>query len=284
MKKILSKITLIDRVIIAIGLLSTIIFGFIFFRSSTHVTAIIKVSEDTIIHNPWVMGVGTRTWFAELFHPGMKESDGLGQVAAEVLDVHSYHTSPDKKAVYLTVKLRAVYNRASNQHTYNGLNLLVGSPIKLNLNHMLVEGLVTHIDGVEDPRNKTKLIVTAQIKRDNPVYTGTSGVEPHIANALNVGDAVRDSRNHAIVTIIDKKVVPAKVITTTNTGEVVVKDDPVKKDVLLTLETNALESSGRYYLFDDISLTIGIGIPLHFNHISVYPEILELHLANHNAE
>jgi hypothetical protein len=210
MKKLLSKINLIDRVIIAIGLLSAIAFGFIFFRASTHITAVIKVSEDTIIHNPWVMGVGTRTWFAELFHPGMKESDGLGQVAAEVLDVRSYHSSPEKKAVYLTVKLRAVYNRASNQHTYNGLNLLIGSPIKLNLDHMLVEGLVTHIDGVKDPRNNAKLIVTTQLKRDNPVYTGTSGVEPHIANALNVGDVVQDNRDHTIVTIIDKEVKPLK--------------------------------------------------------------------------
>ena len=104
------------------------------------------------------------------------------------------YDTPGGTAVYLTVKLNTVYNRASNQHTFKGSPLLIGSTVKLNLDSLLVEGLVTHIEGAPDPRTKIPLLIKAQVIRENPTYPESSGERSFIADALSVGDKVTDNQ------------------------------------------------------------------------------------------
>jgi hypothetical protein len=280
MKKLINKakqLTLFDRILIFLTIIGIAFFALIFFRKSTFVTATVKINENNIQYNLWdIEHLGTRAWFAQFFKKEMKETDGLGRIMAEIVDVRSYDTEPARKAVYLTLKLNAVYERASGKYTFKGRPLLIGSPVKLNLGSLFVEGLVTHVEGIKDPRKWETVIVEAQIREEEPTYPDTSGTSPHIAEALQVGEEIKDDQGRIIIKIIEKKIEDAKRLVTTSDGRVVTKRNPLRKDVYLTLEVQISKIHNRYYIFDDIPLLIGEEIPINTPVISVWSEVTKI--------
>jgi len=270
-----NKLTLFDKVLVSLFVLGLVFFAYIFFRKSSYIAVTVKVGEDNIRYEPWVQETGTRVWFSQLFYQGMRETDGLGRTMAELSSLRSYDTLPSRKAVYLTLSIRAVYNRASNQYTFKGKPLVVGSPIKLYLDRLLVEGLVTSVEGVNDPRERQELIVEAKLKEENPSFLETSGVENYIAEALTVGQRIMDSDGNVAIEIISKKSENAKRLVTTSDGRVIIQTSPLRKDIYLTLKINALKLGGRYYLFDDTPVLIGASIPLNTDLLSLPIERVE---------
>src|SRR3989304_851606 len=129
LKKKFKNLGVFDYVLISLFLIGVTFFAYLFFRSPQYVTVTVKVGEESIV---WPRE-GIRDWFSQLFYVGMGEKDGLGNMQAEVKEVYSYDVKPNKRAVYLTLRLRAVYTKASNQYTYKGKPVLVGQPITLRL-------------------------------------------------------------------------------------------------------------------------------------------------------
>jgi len=213
-----------------------------------------------------------------MFYPGMTEKSGLGKIKAQVLKVHSYDYTADKKSVYLKTKIQAVYNRSSNQYIFKGQPVLVGSTIRLYLDKVLVDGLITFIDGVADPRQKETLLIKARIINEQPTFPETQGVNDYIDKALFVGQEIKDDQGRVIAKITDKKSEPAKKLTTTNNGQLIVQRHPLKKDIYLTLKVQAVKLTSRYYFLDDIPLYVGKDIPLHFQNISIWPVVTNLKL------
>lgn len=264
--------TFTDLAWFGVGVAILIFLAFLFFRKPSTLIATIKVNEDNIAW--WNMG--TRSWFAQMFYPGMKEKDGLGKATAEVLSIKSYDTSPARKAAYLTVRLNTVYNRASNQYTYRGKPILIGSNLKLYLDNLQVEGLITAVEGAKDPRQKVVLLVESQIRDETPVYPETSGTKPYIADALSEGQEIKDDQGNTIIKILKKRVEDAQRVVTTSDGRVVIQTNPLRKDVFLTLQVRANRVANRYYIFDDVPILIGIGIPINTATISVWPEVTKI--------
>ncbi len=281
MKKIIKKLkdlTLFDKILIGLAILVVVFVGYGIFRKSTYITVTLKVGEENVVWERW-----SRAWFSQLFYPGMKEKDGLGRVNAEVVSIHSYDALPlasdlyhVKKAVYLKTRIKAVYSRSSNQYTYKGLPVLIGSQIRMYLDRVLVEGLVTGIEGVVDPRENKTLLVEAQIKEESLTYQETSGTDDYIAQALSVGQKITDDQGNVAIEIIGKRVENAKKVTTTSTGGVLIGQNPLKKDVYLTLKINATKLYDRYYLFDDIPILVGQTIPINTSTLTVLPEVTKI--------
>ncbi len=273
----LAKLTLADAAAILVVIAIITALAYLFFRKSTLVTVTIKVNEDSVAFNSWDVGnKGTRSWFAQMFYPGMKEKDGLGKATAEVLSLRSYDTSPARKAVYLNVRLRTVYNRASNQNYYKGKAVLVGSTIKLYLDSLQVDGLITYVEGIKDPRQKIILILETQVRDETPVYPETSGTKPYIADALSEGQEIKDDQGNTIIKILKKRVENAQRVVTTSDGRVFIQTNPLRKDVFFTLEVSANQIANRYYIFDDVPVLIGIGIPVNTTTISMWPEVTKI--------
>lgn len=278
LKKRLRDLSLFDKILMGLVVLLVFFFAYAFFRKSTYITINVKVGEEDVVWEHW-----SRAWFSQLFYKGMKEKDGLGRVNAEVLDVHSYDvTFPEndtliaKKAVYLKLKVKAIYSRSSNQYTYKGLPVLVGSPIRMYLDSVLVEGLVTNIGGIKDPREKKILIVEAQVIDESPTYLETSGTKVYIADALRVGQKIQDDQGNTIIEIFDKKVENAKKVINTSDGRVLVGVNPLRKDVYLTMRINAIQLNNKYYFFDDIPISIGLKIPLNTPTLTILPEVTKI--------
>lgn len=267
----LQRLTFFDKLIIAVAVLGIVFFVYIFFRKTTYLTVTIKVGQDSVTYqNP-----GVKAWFGQLFSIGMTEKDGLGSTRAEVLKIYSFDSEPQYKAVYLTTKLKVVYNRASNQYTYKGYPVLVGSTLRLYLDRLLVDGMVTNVEGMRDPRRSVKLLVKAQLREETPVFPETSGTKAYVADALHMGDEVKDDQGNVVIKIIDKTTENAKKIVSDN-GRLLALPDPLKKDVYLTLQIDATVTNGKYYVFDDIPVLIGWGIPIHTSFVSVWPEATEI--------
>lgn len=263
-----------DALIITAVVLSTAILAFFFLRRSRHMEVIIKVTDKNVLYlygNP-------PTWFSEYFREGMIAKDGLGRKTAEIKRVYRYNTAPNKKAVYLTLDLKVDYSLASGKFSYEGKPLVIGAPIKVEFQDLLVEGLVTYVEGVVDEKRTREVLVETQIMRDSEVFPETNGVPAYIAEALDVGDVVKDSLGNILITIVDKKVEPAKKIVSDSTGNLFIRRDPLKKDIFLTLKLRVTEinnkiSGSEYYLFDNVRVSVGQKIPLHLRNISIYQDM-----------
>lgn len=262
-------------VFVWVAILAAGAFGLlVLFRQGATMTITVKVNDESVTFQSWrYLGEGTRPWFAHLFRVGQKEKDGTGRSVAEIIGVRSFDTSPPKKVVYLDVRLKALYNRASGQNTFRGKPVLVGSPIRLALDDMMVEGLVTGINGKPDTRKRERLLVETEIREENPVYAELSGTKQYVADAISVGDTFSDDQGRPIVRVVGKSVTDAERAVTTADGRIVVQTNPLRKQVVLTLDVEATVIGNRYYIYDDIPVLIGLAIPINTPVISVWPEI-----------
>ncbi len=277
-KNIISKIKKIkffDWLLVVFSISFIVMFSFIFFRKSSYITATISVGEDSIVYSSINTSI-PKTWFGNLFYKGQTEKDGLGNIQAEVLNVYSYDISANQKRVYINIKLKSVYNRATNSNTYKGVPVLVGSTIKLNLDKVYTEGLITEVQEYPTSSKNEAIKVEAQIREEDPTYPGTAGTKSYVADALNTGDAILDNNGKILIKIIDKKVMPAKITVTTSDGRAVATEDPLKKDVLLTLEILAEKQNNRYYFLHNIPILIDEKIPLNTKTISLFPIVTKI--------
>lgn len=259
----------------ALGVLLFVVFAFVFFRRSTYITAVVKIGSDSILWD----GGSTKTWFSQMMYIGMKEKGAFGQPTAEIVQIRSYNTSPTRRAVYATVKLKVVYYRSSNQYHFKGKPLLVGSTVKLYLDRLLVEGLVTRVEGIPDTREKKILTVKTQLINESPVYPETSGAKKYIADAIQKGDEIRDEKGDILVKVVDKRENEARKLITTSDGRVLIRTDPDKWDVYLDLQVQAVKMYDRYYVFDDVPLLIGSSIPINTSTVTLYPEIISIDIS-----
>jgi hypothetical protein len=275
MKKIFNQTSVFDKIFVVVVFLVLAFLAYAFFRKSTYITVTVKVGEENVTWARW-----SREWFSQYFYPGMKERDGLGRTTAEVLSVRSYDNAKKDetpmKAVFLTVKVKAVYSKSSDTYSYKGLPILVGATMKMYLDDVLTEGLVVGVQGLKDPRRQANITVEAILKDENQTYLGTSGEDTYVADAIKVGQKVFDDQGNVLIEILDKKVTNAKQTTTTNTGALVVTENPLKKDVVLKLKINAIELNGRYFLFDDRPILIGYDVPINTPDYSIFPLVSKI--------
>lgn len=276
--KIFKKLRLFDVFLILIFVTLASSAYFLLFRAKKDLIVVVKTSEENVAVWPWEKTKlwNSTIWFNNLFHSGMKEKDALGKPAAEVISVRKYDNRPDNPTTYLTLKIKTVFSPGSKVYTYKGKNVLIGSTIQLFLDQVFVEGLIVNIEGAKDLYPVKKLAVTARLINYDPIFPDTNGVETFIADSLTVGSSVKDSSGKIILKIVDKKVEDANQVVKTASGNVLLRKNPLKKDVYLNLEIMAYKLEGRYYFFDNIPVLIGGEIPVHLDNISVFPTITSI--------
>lgn len=266
------KLQLFDYLIIILFGIFAVAFFIFFFRKSDYITAVIKITDKNILY----ADSRSPSWFVYLLKPGMSQKDGLGKINAEILDVYYYDTSPDKKAVYVTLKLKTVYSSKNNSYKYQGEPVVIGGALKINLERVLVEGLVVEVQGLKNSYEEKILRVKTKLTNTDSTYSETEGVDPYVADAVSVGDKVYDSSGRVMVEVLEKEVLPAQKNTFDDRGNVYLKSDPQKKAVLLTLKISTKKINNEYYFFDEIPVKVGTYLPTHFKSISLYPVITQI--------
>ncbi len=248
-----------------------VIIATLFLRKTEWKTVLIKVSPTNI---NW--GGRSPNWLADSLDIGMAERDGIGRKMAEITDVKMYERDADSKDLYLKVNLRTYFDSRKKQYNYKNQSLSIGKPITLELSGILVQGLVTDIDGSMQDKKMVEKIVEARLVNISDIFPETLGVQPWIADALSEGKEVKDNKGNTIAKILEKKVVPAEKITTNLSGTILLGTDPLKKDVYLKIWLLTWERKGIFYYFDDIKVKIDQLLPLFFDDITVFPVITKI--------
>jgi len=277
--KIISKLTLFDKTIIFLVVIFIFSFAYLSFRKVEYLIVKIKVGVENITFTNWDKGSGILNSYGTRLQPGMKEFDGLKRIQAEALAVDAIDTFPNVRDVYLTAKLRVVYNKGSRQYTYKGLPVLIGTTVKLNLDNFLVKGMIVYTNKLEIKGHKQKITVDTAILNNYTSLYETEGITKFLADAIKVGDEFKDSSGNVISKIINKRVENVKKTIQTSDGRILLTNNPLRQDIYITFEVDAVEIGGRYYLIEDIPILIGEGLPFNTSKYSIWPEVTNITLA-----
>jgi len=260
-----------DIALTASAVVGIALLAFFLFRKTTFTTITVRITNP----NPLYSGANPPTWYASAFHKGDKELDTVGTTQAEILEVHAYSLDETRQIVFLKLRVRAVYSRSKNQYTYKGNPLIIGSSIHLEFTNNLVDGIVTEIANAPTPYKEKMITVQATMLEYNPIYPETDGVDDFKANAIQVGDTMKDNNGKVIATIVNKSVAPADRYVT-NQGTVSVVPDPLKKHVSLTILVRTYELNGVALFLYSFPVQVGGTLPLDLPNITIGPTITDI--------
>lgn len=275
MKKIIGRIqilSLFDYAIIAGAILFLLFLFIVLFRKTTSITFTMKVTNPNILYS----NDNPPYWYAYSLQKGDAERDSFGKIRAEIQNVQIYPINPNRKVVFLKVSVLAVFNKSKKQYSYKGKPIIVGSNIRLELQNNLIDGVITETGLNSLPYEEKELLISAKVVNLEPVYQETEGVGSYIADAIHVGDSIKDASGNTILKIIDKQTQPADRYVMTSDGRVFVTPDPKKKDVYLTLMAKVKEIQGEEYFLDSIRVRVGEELPIDLPNITIYPVITDI--------
>ncbi len=280
-KNIFSRLTLFDWISIFLVAGVLVVLGIYFLRSWEWVEAEVKISPPDLFRTERDVPF----WLANNLQKGDKEVDSFGRKVAEITDIRAVDmpnqsvTNPitqNNKNVYIKVKLRVVKDRQKGTYQFKSKQLAVGSPIELNFPRVLLTGVVTFVSGVPDNRIWEDKIVETRLVIFSNVFPETLGVQPWIAEAIEVGDKMKDSQGRTVAEVLDKRVTPAEKIVTTADGRVFVGQDPTKKDVFLTLKLKTYKQEEVNYFLDNLKVKVDEDIILSLPQIELAPKITRI--------
>lgn len=249
---------------------------------SADVLVTVRIAEKDLI---WQDNGSPKGTSAEAIRVGVQGKDGLGRVIAEVTDVTSFEQPrtgtpfTTKKTMYVTLRLRASYNDKSDQYRYQGTTLQVGEWVRLSIQSVIINGIIVRVPAGEKEK-PVWVTVKAQVKSDGPLlhepFTETTGVDKTIADAIVVGDTVKDSNGEILAEVLEKTVTPALRTSWDMYGNVFNKPHPRKYDVFLTIRLATRKVGDGLYYLDSSPIKINAPVPLFLSRIDIEPRITEI--------
>ena len=219
-----------------------------------------------------------RAWYVEQVIPGKKQTDGLGRSLVEVIDVYQYSGPSVFHDVYVTLRLRAVKNRITDQYIFNGSPLLIHDIRSFQVSDLLINGEVIDISPGKRETKKFKaelLLSTSAEIFSNTSETIVEGVNQHIVDALETGMVIQDSLGQELVVVKDVKKEPGRRSKVGDQGYLSVID-PERTKVTLEIEVVGEEINGNYYYRKETPLISNQMLFLIFDNIAVLGTIISI--------
>lgn len=205
------SIAIVDLVGISFFFIIVVLSAFFFLRSADYVTVLLRVSESDSI-NIWARPA---SWYVSELKPGLTEKDGLGRDVLTVTEVETYQTSEENKTAYLQLKLRAVYNKRTNQYLYNGVPLLIGSYQTFKLQGVQLMGVIHQVGEEIEQSEKKKYLVKGYIDSTSTekdalaANSFTEGISLFRAEKFREGLEIINSKGYPIAKVISVEKSPA---------------------------------------------------------------------------
>jgi hypothetical protein len=265
MKKFLSKISIFDFILLSVVALFAVLFFVFFHRKAEFVNIRVSVTDRDVLYAQ----VKPKSWYAGQFQVGDVEKDTIGQPIAEIVNVETFNVTAEEKAVYLDIKVKATYDSRTQQYSSRGRVLNFGAPMRFNFSKVTFDGIVTDFPGSDTDKN---------VQKGQTVFEGiVRAIEPSLAASIKKGDQVVDSNQHVLAEVTNVEVRPAEKVTPTAQGELLLKKDPLYKDVLITVRVETKFFAHELYAFDFFPVKIGQKIPLNFKEKSILPTITNVY-------
>jgi hypothetical protein len=215
--------------------------------------------EFKVTNNPTYLPYNGETppyWIADKIKVGDVQTNDLGQQNLKVLSVKSWGFQ--NKETWVTASVKAKYNPKQKKYTYLYQPLEIGRSIDITINGTNVHGIVTSIQGFSDTRKTYDVTVKTRLTDNNTPYSvNTRGVDP-------------------IAEILDKEVRPAEKVITTSDGRAVLGEDPLKKDVYLTVKLRVTKNDDTYLFLENIPVKIGFSFPIYLERVFLNPVITQI--------
>lgn len=270
--KFLRRLTVFDWLVVFVILLGLIFLALFIFKEERWIKVEVRVAPGEW----WWGSEKPPYWLTDMIKKGDEQYDSLGRKTAEILDIKSYEWGGERKIVYLTLNLRAEVDKRRKKLKFNHQPLEIGGPIDLELERVGVQGLVTFIEGVPDTRVWEEKIVEARVTHWSEIFPETLGMFPWRAEAIKIGDEMKDTQGRVVAEVLDKKVKPAEKIVVTEGGGVFIRQDPIKKDVILTIKLKTVKQEGVNYYLDNLKVKVGTTVLLALPEIDIWPEITKI--------
>ncbi len=265
-KKFLKKLTLFDiGILLVVVVLGGSLYAF-FKRSVDEVQIRVKVTDQDVLYAKTYPA----QWYAQRIQVGDTEKDALGRVLSEIVGVERFNVSSDKQAVYVDIKLNAVFDKRKGVYFSRGKSLVFGMPIRFNFSRVTFDGIVTEFPGSDGGKG----LVTGKAT----LYTKGRSNEPEIVNAVKKGDKMYDSNGVLLAEVTEVLVKPADKVVQNDAGDVLLRQDPYFKDIYMTVEVQTKKLNGDIFVFDDMPLRVGIVAPLNFEKVSLFPLVTDFSL------
>lgn len=269
LQKILKKFHFIDIIGIAIffGILAAA--AFFFLRRSDFVTITLRVSDSDAM-DIWSM---PPIWYVNALKPGMQSKDVLGRPTLEVLDVYDYRSRENSSLAFIKIRARAVYNKRTNEYSYNGANLLVGSYQQFRVQGFLIPGIVHSVNTNEQVETK-KFIVKGYINPLNVDPTAVSaetiatGVPLYFAQQVKEGMQLTDGQGNILAKISSVTKSPGQRRFIYN-GQLITVRDPQFERVEMTVEILGEKYGENFFFRLESPIIINSAIYLNFKEITV---------------
>ena len=271
LRDISKKLTYFDILALSVLFVLALAFFFFFSRKVEYITIRVKVTDQDVLYAQ----TQPATWYANRFEVGDTEKDTLGRVTAEIVGVERFNVSSDRKALYLDLKIRALFDSRSKLYSAKGKSLNFGTPLRFNFSKVTFDSLVTDSPSIEMQKD-LKVVDKKVVALLRGIKPEEITIEPLVIQSVKKGDKVMNSNGEVLAEVLDVKIRPAERVTQTDKGELLLRADPLYKDALFTLNIRTKILDNEPFMFDNIPFKIGEWVPLNFENVSLWPQIVEI--------
>lgn len=194
----------------------------------------------------WQTFPQTPHWLADAVTPGAVEYSVGGKKLAEVLETKKYQEDVNK-ILWAKIKLLVTPDKARGGWRFQQMPLTIGSTLNINPNSIKLTGSVIAIEGVGRSGEYKNLLVTVKLYDRFPWY----------ADAVKIGLQAIDDQGNVTARVVDKKIELTETSAHTSDGRVLARRNPLKRDITLNLEIQAVEREGFLYYNQIQSVKIG---------------------------
>ncbi len=275
-QKLINKFHFFDIIGITIFFSILAVAAFFFLRKADYVTLTLRVSESDSLEI-WSM---PPLWYTSYLKPGLTSKDMLGRPTIEVVDVYQYLSRESSSLTYVKLKVRAVYNRRTNEYSYNGSNLLIGSYQQFKVQGLLLTGVVHSINSSNLPDLKKFLIkgYVSPILTDGTALSAetiSTGVPLFISKKIREGLTVTDASGTTLAQIKKVHRSPAQRRFLSN-GQFTQVNDPTAERVEVEVAVLAEKNRDLYFFRQDSPLIINSSLYLLFGELQLPIQITDI--------
>ena len=221
----------------------------VFFQKDTYLTVELIASGGE-----WWWGVPPPYfWNIEPIKKGIVEYDVLKRPLVEIVDVVK-HDQDNRSYVWMKARLRVRKNKLTGKYLFRQSEVHIGKMINIYPNNVSIVANVVGIEGINQFNKESPKLIALEWRR----------IEPWRADAIQVGDTMKDSNGKIIAEVLEKKAQVAEESTTDYLGNILVSPNPLRRDVFLKMKIQTTESEGRFFFsfYQKLETGLELFIPL----------------------
>lgn len=260
---IFKHIKLLDLVIFVILVAVGLFFFSFFYRKTEFINIRVKVTDQDVLYANTI----PQKWYARQFHKGDVELDAVGREITEILSVERIPLNDNQESVYLDLKVRSTYDSRTNSYSTRGKRVIFGIPMRFNLSGITFDGIIVGSPDIQENESKKEQVRVTTLLR---------GAEPFLAEKITTGDAMFKSDNQIIANIVNVVKKPAERVVQTDRGDLLLRHDPLYKDVTIVVEIDSEMINKERYVYYDTPLRVNSVLPLNFSDYSIFPIVTKI--------